>query len=64
MDSLLLWPQNPILSIVVVWLVSVGLLVTPALHRLLHRFHMATEEEEAEVEKGRTPKADRGRTER
>jgi len=26
MDSLLLWPQNPILSVAVVWLVSVGLL--------------------------------------
>ena len=48
----------------VVLLVSVGLLVTPAFHRLLHRFHMATDEEEAEVEQGRTPKADRNRTER
>ena len=48
----------------VVLLVSVGLLVTPALHRLLHRFHMATEAEEQEVEKGRAPKGDRGRTER
>ena len=48
----------------VVLLVSVGLLVTPALHRLLHRFHMATEEEEAEEEEGRVRKADRDRTER
>lgn len=30
----------------VVLLVSVGLLLTPALHRLLHRFHLQTEEDE------------------
>jgi hypothetical protein len=35
----------------VVLLVSVALLVTPGVHRLLHRFHMATDEEGDEVEK-------------
>jgi hypothetical protein len=40
----------------VVLLVTVGLLLTPAVHRLLHRFHMATDEEEAEVEKKEGPR--------
>lgn len=39
----------------VVLLVSVGLLLTPAAHRLLHRFHMATEEDEQDLEKREGP---------